>query len=1097
MGDEETELETDVTAQASEQPVALGTKEPPTHVVGIGASAGGLNALERLFSCLGDNTGMAFVVIQHLSADFTSMMPQILSRLTQMPIKSVSDSVEIERDTVYLLVPGKEMIVTNRRLLATDRTAGLNLSIDVFFRSLAEDLGARAVAVVLSGTGSDGAAGLLEVHRAGGLTIAQTLRSAEFDGMPKSAVATGKVDMVLDPEHIPAALTGHAKRLKLKIAASDLPEIQPSVFDTVFEQLQMRFAVNFAHYKPNTIIRRVERRMALRQSSSLTEYARLLASDPDELETLYHDLLIGVTRFFRDAETWNFIQRDILPNIVSGGQREVRVWSAGCATGEEAYTLAILLHEACAKLDSPPDVKIFATDVHQRSLDRASFGVYPERTLEGLSQERIDTCFTRQADDFVIAPHLRRMVVFARQDVTIDPPFTKLDLVVCRNLLIYLTVEAQRKALSLFHFALKRDGVMLLGSSEGLAELADDFNVIDARRNVFRKGSDRHLVSRFRLPSAQPMLRETNAASTGLPTPSRTTGGRPVNLVRAYDALMDAYVPPGLLVTVSGEVAHTFGEASRFMQPPSGAVTLYASELVLPELRLPVISALARMQKTDELVRYAGIRVDIPAEGAQVVRLTVRPMKQVRASEYALITFEQPDAAGNAAGAAEEEVAEEMLLTPSSLQDELQNTREQLQATVEELETSNEELQATNEELIASNEELQSTNEELHSVNEELSTLNQEHEGKIIELERVTEESDNLLRSIDISSVFVDSKLRIRKFSPHAADQFGLMKHDINRQITHFRSLLADEQVLRDLAAVSATGERVERELRDATGRYFLMRVSPYVKTNGEQDGAVLSFVDVERIKRGSQRLSRAFTELQVFTYAVSHDLVGPSKRANEFMRIARERADEVGLDEEILQHINRADEQVDLVVSQVQDLLTLSRVETEGEALAPVSLSESARAALTDLEEQVQRTGARVLITEMPSVLADAKQLRVVLFHLLLNALEHGGGDELRIEVSAAEINGRVVAEVMDNGVGIDEALRLRVFEMFFRGRVQARAPGDVDGTSSAGRGVGLAIVKRVIDRHGGDVWVESDPGSYTRFKFALKPAPILPPGA
>ncbi|MEO0973281.1 MAG: CheR family methyltransferase, partial [Pseudomonadota bacterium] len=927
-------------------------------------------------------TGMAFVVIQHLSADFTSMMTQILSRLTRMPIKSVTDAVDIERDTVYLLVPGKEMIVTNRRLLATDRTGGLNLSVDVFFRSLAEDLGGRAVAVVLSGTGSDGAAGLVEVHRGGGLTVAQTLRSAEFDGMPKSAVATGKVDMVLDPEHIPAALTGHAKRLKLKIAASDLPEIQPSVFDTVFEQLQMRFAVNFAHYKPNTIIRRVERRMALRQSSSLTEYTKLLASDPDELETLYHDLLIGVTRFFRDEDTWQYLEREVLPPLMSSEQGEVRVWTAGCATGEEAYTLAILLHEAASKMDSPPDIKIFATDVHQRSLDRASFGVYPARTLDGLSPERVESCFTRQAEDYVIAPHLRRMVVFARQDVTIDPPFTKLDLVVCRNLLIYLTVDAQRKALSLFHFSLKRDGVMLLGSSEGLAELVDDFNVIDARRNVFRKASDRHLVSRFRLPSAQPMLRDTNLAPVGLPAASRTTGGRPVNLVRAYDALMDAYVPPGLLVTLSGEVAHTFGDASRFMRPPSGAVTLYASELVLPELRLPLISALARMQKTEEMVRYAGIRVDLPNDGPTVVRLTVRPMKQVRASEYALITFERPEAPAEAQ-LGDEDQADEMVLTPSSLQDELQNTREQLQATVEELETSNEELQATNEELIASNEELQSTNEELHSVNEELSTLNQEHEGKIIELERVTEESDNLLRSIDISSVFVDSKLRIRKFSPHAAQQFGLMRHDINRQITHFRSLLADDQVLRDLAAVSATGERVERELRDATGRYFLMRVSPYLKTNGEQDGAVLSFVDVEQIKRGSLRLSRAFTELQVFTYAVSHDLVGPSNRASEFIRLAVERADEAGCDEQIRECLEQTDQQVRLVSAQVQDLLMLSRVETEGEALAPVSLSETARQALRDLERRVLERGAQVRVAEMPMVLADAKQLRLVFYHL------------------------------------------------------------------------------------------------------------------
>ncbi|MEO0974485.1 MAG: chemotaxis protein CheB, partial [Pseudomonadota bacterium] len=338
----------------------------PSHVVGIGASAGGLEALERFFSGLGDSTGMAFVVIQHLSPDFTSMMPQILKRTTTMPIKPVeSGTMAVDPNTIYLIVPGKEMIISHNRLLTTDRSEELNLPIDLFFKSLADDQGARGVGIVLSGTGSDGANGVVEIHRAGGLTISQTLRSAEFDGMPKSAVRTGVIDLVLDPEHMPAALTGHAKRLPMQFSRDS--DTSPGLFDEVFELLRERFDVDFGYYKPNTIVRRVERRMMVRHRASLQDYLKLLRADSEELETLYHDLLIGVTKFFRDPEVWRYLRDEVIPDFVKRAPSEIRVWSCGCATGEEPYSLAILFQEAFEAGDPEkfPDIKIFATDVHQ------------------------------------------------------------------------------------------------------------------------------------------------------------------------------------------------------------------------------------------------------------------------------------------------------------------------------------------------------------------------------------------------------------------------------------------------------------------------------------------------------------------------------------------------------------------------------------------------------------------------------------------------------------------------------------------------------------------------------------------------------------
>jgi two-component system CheB/CheR fusion protein len=1030
---------------------------------------------------------MAFVVIQHLAPDFTSMMPQILSRVTRMPIKSVDGPEDIARNTVYLLPPGREMIISNSRLLTTERPAGLNLPVDVFFQSLAADQGASAVGIILSGTGSDGAAGVSRIHGEGGLTVAQTPESAEFDGMPKSAIATGAVAMILDPEHMPAALTGHAKRLNLSLGKTVQGRGQHSHFDTIFELLQKRYHVDFGHYKPNTIIRRTERRMSIRQSETLEQYTKLLAMDSDELEALYHDLLIGVTRFFRDAETWDFLAADVVPRWIGDGRKELRIWSAGCATGEEAYTLAILLHEATREMEAPPDIKIFATDVHQRSLDFASNGIYESRSLEGLSETRVRESFVQQGHEFAIAPHLRRMVVFARQDVTVDPPFTKLDMVVCRNLVIYLTLDAQRKALSLFHFALKREGVLVLGTSEGLAELADDFDVIDARRSVFRKGSDRRLIGRFRMPASPPALHETRETPP-VPTLPGTAGtatsrfirGRPPNLMKAYDALMAAYVPPGLLVSAAGELAHTFGDASRFLRPPAGAATLYASDLVLPELRLPLISAMARVQKAEETVCYAGIRLDVPGEGMRQVRLSVRPLPELRPADYVLVTFESADAPAvhHVQDAAEPEV-----LSAGTLEEELQYTREQLQATVEELETSNEELQATNEELIASNEELQSTNEELHSVNEELSTLNQDHEAKITELQMVTEETNNLLRSIDISTVFVDQNRRIRKFTPNAARQFGLMKHDINRSITQFRSLLGEATVLADLEQVNAGHERVEREIRDVDGRDYLLRILPYERGDGKTDGCVISFIDVERIKESSVRLSRAFAELELLTHILGKDLAAAAAEVPALLRPVAARFASAGAGSqeiEVGDAVHRALEAGSRLESLITELRGLGLIETGGAPIVTVALDDVIQAAIG---AKLAGSGASVQVGEgLPTVLADSGQLAGLFGHLFENAVGYADGDPITIRIDALTQGAQVIVEIEDDGAGDRMRERREELDFFFRGRLPE------GGLKSSWSGIGLAMVRRVVERHGGDVWVDEASEKCTRVKFSLR---------
>ncbi|MEO0971928.1 MAG: CheR family methyltransferase, partial [Pseudomonadota bacterium] len=698
--------------------------------------------------------------------------------------------------------------------------------------------------------------------------------------------------------------------------------------------------------------------------------------------------------------------------------------------------------------------------------------------LEGMPNDRLDKHFTMQDGLCTIQPHLRKMVVFARQDVTVDPPFTKLDLVVCRNLLIYLTAEAQRKALSLFHFGLKRNGLLVLGSSEGVADLSDEFELIDGNRHIFRKGSDRHLVGGFHVPTtSRTLARDT----TPLPTMGRPMTGRPVSLARAYDALMDAYVPPGLLVSVSGEVAHSFGGASRFLKPPVGAASLYASDLVVSELRLPIISALARVQKSQDVVTYAGIRVGLPGEEPIAIRLICRPLAHLKRIDYVLITFEE-----NQAPLADDPPLDgELSDAAEDLQTELKYTREQLQAAVEELETSNEELQATNEELVAANEELQSTNEELHSVNEELSTLNQEHEQKIAQLEMVTEETDNLIESLDTSTLFVDRERRIRKFTPQAAAQFGLLKHDLNRRIAHFNTLLASPAVAQALERVENDGERVEREVLDADGKYYLLRTHPYVRTNGSVDGSVLSFVDIERIKMASQRLTRAYTELQVFTYAVSHDLIGPARRAGQHLdALATWLGADASEETDGGQSLAQAKAEVRRLQGMIHGLLKLSRVETEGDAPVPVSLEAAVHSVVEELRPEFDRRGVSISLGELPTVVADNRQLKLLLYNLLRHAMLVSPDAKLEISVAARKIGANVVVTVTDNGDGFAEADLANAFEIFFNSATSSETD---EAISDANYG-GLAITKRVVERHGGEIWIDRLPNGGTGVNFSLK---------
>ena len=846
-------------------------KEPKL-VVGIGASAGGLEPLERFFAAVPRDSGMAFVVLQHLSPDFESRMDELLGRQTSLPIHKVTDGVIVEPDAIYLIPPKKEMIISGGRLLLTDKDeAGISLPIDHFFRSLAHDISRRAVAIVLSGAGSDGSRGIREIHEAGGLVLCQTPDTARFQGMPLSAQQTGVVDAFLDPDKMPDALVRYlADPLQRWDDPDHEPPELPGTTEEILRLLRSEYGIDFAHYKPSTVKRRIERRLTLTNHLDVEAYAKMLASSPEELNALYRDLLVGVTRFFRDTDAFNRLQTEVIPAILSAtpANEEIRVWVAGCATGEEAYSIAILFHEALEAAGRPIHLRIFATDVHRHSLDIAAAGLYDEEALAEVGSHRLGKFFHKDDHRYRVVKELRSLVVFARHNVIVDAPFTRLDLITCRNLLIYFQPLVQRKVLSLFHFGLRTGGIMFLGPSETPGEVADEFDTVDSHWRVYRKRRDARLAD-VRLPMAV----HTPGQTTRPPLSAGRTAVGP-QLLSVYDNLLGRVMPPSVLVDEHYQLLHTFGGAERLLHVKAGRPSTNVLDLVDESVKAPLLGALQHAHKQRSPVRFTGIPVK-QDEGAEEYGLHVEPLPDTPPGQTTfVIRFERigkliaPEPAEvDGSGASTDYI--------KALESELRFTKESLQTTIEELETSNEELQATNEELVASNEELQSTNEELHSVNEELYTVNVEHQRKITQLAELTDDLDNLLHSIDIGVLFLDEHLCIRKYTAQAAHVFRLLPQDVGRRFDSFAPTIQHPDLGADVNQVLATREGLTREVRSRDGVIYLLRILPYRGVSG-QTGVVLTLVDVSALRRNEAHIRRLSSVVESSGDAiVATDLAG------------------------------------------------------------------------------------------------------------------------------------------------------------------------------------------------------------------------------
>jgi two-component system, chemotaxis family, CheB/CheR fusion protein len=839
----------------------------PQFVVGIGASAGGLEAIEHFFDHVPDDSGLTFVIVQHLSPDFKSLMDELLARHTKLPIHRVEDGMAIQPNAIYLIPRKKNMVLSFGKLLLTDhdQKSGLNLPIDLFFQSLAQDMGDRAIGVILSGTGSDGSRGLKEIHEAGGLVVVQDPDTASFDGMPKSALATGVADLVLPPSAMPAKLAQYAQHpVRADIRKSWLDFQSGNELSAVFALLRRHFGVDFSLYKPSTLGRRMERRMTLKNVESLGDYLVRLEADSDELDHLYRDLLVEVTQFFRDKEAFEVLKNEVIPKLFEQASAEdgLRIWAPGCATGEEAYSLAILFHDYADKQKRNVDIKIFATDVHRTSLEFAGAGIYRETSVANLPRPYLDRYFVHKRNQYAVNQELRKLVIFAPHNLTKDPPFTKLDLIVCRNVLIYLNPPTQRKILTLFHFGLRTGGVLFLGPSETVSELEEEFDVVERHWKIFRKRRDIRLhpgtgLATMPLSETAMLFRHQMA----------NQGKSDAHFPDVYESLLARYVPPSLLLNERHELVHSFGDARKYLQVPEGKATTDLLKMLDNQLRIAVSSALHQATKSLTPVVYSGVRTKLWDENL-LLKVTVLPFpnKRTQGNFYQVCLEEEETAAAPAEPLQQFDMQGESAERITGLERELMYTKEHLQSTIEELETSNEELQSTNEELVASNEELQSTNEELHSVNEELYTVNAEHQRKIDELTQLTSDMDNLLASTDIGTIFLDMDLNIRKFTPAIGRIFNLLPQDVGRPLKHIsHNLEMDNVKLAELIdRMHDEGNAIELEAAGPQNRSLLVRALPYRSQNGQSVGAVLTFVDITAVKRAKQELGASQRRLDV-----------------------------------------------------------------------------------------------------------------------------------------------------------------------------------------------------------------------------------------
>jgi two-component system, chemotaxis family, CheB/CheR fusion protein len=868
----------------------------PLPIVGIGASAGGLEAFEAFFTAMPADSGIAFVLVSHLDPTHVSIMPELIRKRTKMQVLQIKDGMRVQPDTVYVVPPNQDLSILNGvlQLMEQSKPRGANLPIDGFFQSLARDQGANAAAIIFSGTGADGTLGVKAIKGEAGMVMVQDEGSAKYDGMPRSAIATGLADYILPPAEMPGQLLKYLRHTVHATTATILADggRMPDTLQKIYILLRNRTGHDFSLYKKNTILRRIERRMHVHQIDTVKDYVLYLQKSAVELDILFKELLIGVTSFFRDVQAYEKLRENLQELL--GEKPEgytLRAWVAGCSSGEEAYSIAILLREVMEDLGRRLSVQIFSTDIDVDAVNAARAGIFPASIAADVSKARLKRWFSREDNHYRVKKSIREMLVFAVQSIIKDPPFTRLDLLCCRNLLIYLGPELQKRLISIFHYSLKPDGILFLGSSETIGQANELFDVLDKKGKIYRRKPasvvGRPLLSFPAIPAIAenggPALPETIRKAEELSA---------FQLVETILRQVDA--PPCVIIDEANNIVYLHGRTGRYLEPVIGKVSVNILEMARPGLKMDLAAAIRGAATNKQ--EYVRNGVVIEQNGGHLtIDLTVKPVLEHSALRgLMMVIFKEKAPPAKKESSPTQARGRKKNSAVESLEQELRYTRENLQTTIEELETSNEELETSNEELKSANEELQSTNEELQSTNEELetskeelqslneeaATVNAELQSRLDELSTINDDMKNLLDNTHIATIFLNLDLCVRRFTPKAVDIIPLAPIDSGRPIRHFAPNLIDTDLAADAHDVLQDLGMKEKEVRSKDGAVYRMRVRPYRTVNNVIDGVVITFEDITALKETEAALNALNAELEQRERkrALGTEIPGPGK---------------------------------------------------------------------------------------------------------------------------------------------------------------------------------------------------------------------------
>lgn len=876
-------------------------------VVGIGASAGGLAALESFFSSMIPNkpTGITYIIVQHLAPDHKSILNELIKKYTTMEVFEIEDDIHVLPDTVYIIPPNRDLAYINNslQLLEQSEPRGKRKTIDFFFASLAQDLGKRSICVILSGTGSDGTEGAALIKKSGGLVISQDPESAEYDGMPQSVINAGLADYILQPDEMPEKVLAYVENsFHVESSVSrHQPELKNDILKKIFVLLRSSTGHDFSHYKQSTILRRIERRMAVNGIGVTKDYLSHLQKSPNEIKLLLNDILIGVTSFFRDDASFKTLQEKVIPQLFEMNEDSmlVRVWIAGCSTGEEAYSIAILLHEYRNKISKSFQMQVFATDIDETSIQKARAGIFPESINEVISPERIKRYFIHDPEKkcFRIQKEIRDIVVFSLHDVTKDPPFSRLDLICCRNLLIYFNSDLQKRVLPLFHYALKSGGFLFLGSSESIGDFVYLFSVMDSSSKIYRSKENLQLAHLKQFPKSLVQNHFTNEPNRSVALPEPEPEGKTSLKDTAESELLKQFTPAGVLVNRLGEIYYLHGRTGLYLEPASGETGMNMLKMAREGLRPVLISSLQKSAAENRTITVENVKVKSNGDYTYT-DLVLQPISTANSGskfeKLYLVVFLNPRTEtshtkskrkssenkapkSNSKNSERDNEIEALKKELFSKEKYLQSIMLSMETANEDLKSINEELQSVNEEFQSTNEELETSREELQSVNEELATVNSELQQKVSDLSRSYNDMNNLLAGTDIGTIFVDRELLIQRFTPAVTKVINLISTDVGRPIGHIVSnLLGYNRLPDDIEEVLDTLLPKEAEVQTKSGNWYILRLRPYRTTENVIEGVVITFFDITEIKKARDTIieSESIRQLAVIVIDSSDAII-------------------------------------------------------------------------------------------------------------------------------------------------------------------------------------------------------------------------------